>query len=131
MTQADSEDRNAMPFSALVAWAWRETPPVHTSAGNLVIHIVAVPLFVFGHALLLAGLLLSRWLAVAGVLCIVISVAVQGFGHSLERHQVHPFSGPRDFLRRLYAEQFCNFWRFLFSGQWYRSFRRRNDGRVA
>ena len=131
MSQANSENRNAMPFSALVAWAWRETPPVHTSVINLVIHIVAVPLFVVGHALLLTGVLLSRWLAVVGVVCIVISVAVQGFGHSLERQQVHPFLGPRDFLRRLYAEQFCNFWRFLFTGQWYRSFKRRNDGRVA
>jgi hypothetical protein len=38
-----------------------------------------------------------------------------------------PFEGARDFVRRLYAEQFCNFWRFLFSGQWYASLRARND----
>ena len=35
--------------------------------------------------------------------------------------------GARDFLRRLYAEQFCNFWRFLFSGQWYASLRGGNN----
>ena len=131
MSQADSENRNAMSFSELVAWAWRETPPVHRNARNLVIHIVAVPLFVLGHAFLLGGALASGWLAVAGVSCIVVSIAVQGFGHSLERQQVHPFAGPHDFLRRLYAEQFFNFWRFLFTGQWYLSFKRRNDGRVA
>ena len=131
MSQADSENRNAMSFVELVAWAWRETPPVHRNTRNLVIHIVAVPLFVLGHVLLFGGVLASGWLAVAGLLCIVASIAVQGFGHSLERQQVHPFTGPRDFLRRLYAEQFFNFWRFLFSGQWYLSLNRRDDGRVA
>ena len=66
MSQADSENRNAMSFSELVAWAWRETPPVHRNTGNLLIHIVAVPLFVLGHAFLLGGVLASGWLAVAG-----------------------------------------------------------------
>lgn len=131
MSQADSENRDTMTFPELVAWAWRETPPVHRNARNLAIHIVAVPLFVLGHALLLGGVLASAWLAVVGVLCILVSIAVQGFGHSLEQQQVHSFTGPRDFVRRLYAEQFCNFWRFLFAGQWYSSFKGRNDGRVA
>jgi hypothetical protein len=131
MSQADSENRSAMSFPELVAWAWRETPPVHRDTRNLAIHIVAVPLFVLGHALLLGGLLASGWLAIAGVLCILVSIAVQGFGHSLEQQQVHSFTGPRDFLRRLYAEQFFNFWRFLFTGKWYSSFKGRNDGRVA
>ena len=131
MSQTDSENRDAMSFSDLVAWAWRETPPVHKSAGNLVIHFFAVPLFVLGHVLALTGALVAWWLATVGVFCIIASIAVQGFGHSLERQQVPPFAGPRDFLRRLYAEQFCNFWRFLFSGQWYLSFKSRNDERVA
>lgn len=131
MSHADSENRDHMPFSELVAWAWRETPPVHTNTRNLVIHLFAVPLFVLGHILVLSSVLLAWWLAPAGILCIIISVAVQGFGHSLERQQVHPFTGPRDFLRRLYAEQFFNFWRFLFSGRWYRSFQAQHDERVA
>ena len=131
MSHADSENRDTMSFSELVAWAWRETPPVHKNAGNLVIHLVAVPLFVFGHFLVLTGVLLGWWLALAGVLCVAISIAVQGFGHSLERQQVHPFTGARDFLRRLYAEQFYNFWRYLFTGQWYLSFKARPDERVA
>jgi hypothetical protein len=123
----ESENRNAMTFSSLVAWAWRETPPVHQDARNLVIHLLAVPLFVIGHVLALSSLLVAWWLAIAGILCIIISIALQGFGHSLERQQVHPFTGPRDFLRRLYAEQFFNFWRFLFTRQWYSSFQLRND----
>ena len=131
MSHTDSENRDLMPFSKLVAWAWRETPPVHKNAGNLVIHLFAVPLFVFGHMLVLSAAWLVWWLALAGVLCVVTSIAVQGFGHSLERQQVHPFTGPRDFLRRLYAEQFFNFWRFLFSGRWYLSLQAQHDERVA
>jgi len=60
---------------------------------------------------------------VVAVTCIVVSLALQKFGHSLEQNPVHPFDGPRDFLRRIYAEQFYNYWRFLFSGQWYASFK--------
>ena len=114
-----------MPFRELLAWAWRETPPVHTNAANLLIHVFAVPLFVAGHVLLLAAIVSSWWLLVVGLLCIIAAIALQGVGHSLEPQQVHPFTGPRDFVRRLYAEQFCNFWRFLFSGQWYASLRAR------
>jgi hypothetical protein len=123
----EAENRDAMTFSGLVAWAWRETPPVHKNARHLVIHLFAVPLFVMGHVFALASVLVAWWLAIAGILCVTISIALQGFGHSLERQQVHPFTGPRDFLRRLYAEQFFNFWRFLFTGQWYSTFRSGND----
>jgi hypothetical protein len=117
--QVESQERNAMSWGELVAWAWRETPPVHRSTGNLLIHIVAVPMFVVGHALLIAAITASPWLLVAGSSCIVVSLALQRLGHSMEPQAVHPFTGPRDFVRRLYAEQFCNFWRFLFSGGWF------------
>ncbi|MGH8750788.1 MAG: terminase [Burkholderiales bacterium] len=126
MTQDMFEDRNAMSFRELLSWAWGETPPVHKSAANLLIHLFAVPLFVFAHFLLIAGILVDSWLLVAAIVSIVVSLVLQKFGHSLERNQVFPFAGPRDFLRRLYAEQFCNFWRFLFSGQWYANFKARD-----
>jgi hypothetical protein len=112
-----------MSFGELLVWAWGETPPVHKSAVNLLIHIVAVPLFVLGHLLLLAALVLGLRFAIVGALFIVVSFALQGYGHSLELQKVPAFTGPRDFIRRLYAEQICNFWRFLFSGQWLSSFR--------
>ena len=122
MTYDNSEDRNAMSFPALLSWAWEETPPVHKNTVNLLIHLFAVPLFVIGNFLLIAGVFGLR-LLIAAILCIVVSLTLQRFGHSLEQNPVHPFAGPRDFLRRIYAEQFCNFWRFLFSGQWYASFK--------
>jgi hypothetical protein len=119
--------RNAMSFPELLSWAWSETPPVHKRTANLLIHIFAVPLFVVGHVLFVASLFSNKWLLVAALGCIVVSLALQTFGHSLEKDKPPPFEGPRDFVRRLYAEQFCNFWRFVFSGKWYASLRSRND----
>jgi hypothetical protein len=121
MAQSPAEDRNAMSFPELISWAWRETPPVHKNRTNLLIHIVAVLLFVLGHVLLVAGFLVNPWLLVVAILSVAVSLAAQKYGHSLERDQVPPFTGSTDFLRRLYAEQFCNFWRFLLSGRWYAS----------
>jgi hypothetical protein len=121
MAQKSPDDRSAMSFAELVSWSWRETPPVHKSGTNLLIHIVAVPLFVLGHVLLVIGVLLKPSVLVLAILSIVVSLVAQKIGHSLERNQVPPFSGAGDFVRRLYAEQFCNFWRFLFSGGWYAS----------
>ena len=115
------EDRNTMSFPELVSWAWRETPPVHRSSTNLLIHLFAVPLFVVGNLLIVAGVAFNPWLLLAGPLCMAASLALQKYGHSVEEVEVHPFLGPRDFLRRVYAEQFYNYWRYLFSGQWYAS----------
>jgi hypothetical protein len=123
-----AETRSEMSFPQLLSWAWQETPSVHRNRANLLIHIVAVPLFVLGHVLLVAGILMKPWLLVGGIASIAVSLATQKFGHSLERTQVHPFTGASDFLRRIYAEQFCNFWRFFFSGRWYASFKASRPG---
>lgn len=125
---AEAKDRNAMSYGELVAWAWSETAPVHKSTANLLIHIIAVPLFVIGHVLFFAGVVAGyvaeAWsLLIPGPVCIVVSIVLQGIGHKLEKTASIPFAGPRDFVRRIYAEQFCNFWRFLFSGRWYDSLR--------
>ena len=117
-----------MSFAELLSWAWRETPPVHRNVANLIIHVVAVPLFVLGHVLLVAGFIVNPWLLAGAALSIVASLAAQRYGHSLEHNQVHPFTGSGDFIRRLYAEQFCNFWRFLFSGRWYASLKSGRSG---
>ena len=126
MARDSTEDRNAMSFSELIAWAWRETTPVHKNGTNLFIHLFAVPLFVIGNLLVVPGIFFNHWLLLAAPFCVAVSLALQKLGHSLELVPVHPFMGARDFLRRLYAEQFCNFWRFLLSGQWYASFMARD-----
>jgi GNAT superfamily N-acetyltransferase len=127
MSASCVENRDSMSFREVLDWAWRETAPVHRNAANLVIHLFAVPLFVVGHLLVLAAIFSYWWLAALGLLCIVVSLTLQRIGHSLEAQSVHPFTSGRDFVRRLYAEQFCNFWRFLFSGQWFRNFTARKE----
>ena len=123
MSEDGPEDRNAMSFRELVNWAWSETAPVHRNRTNLLIHIFAVPMFVIGNVLLLVAVFQNLWLALAGVLAIAASLTFQKIGHAREQIEVIPFSGPYDFLRRVYAEQFCNFWRFLFSGNWRAAFK--------
>src|SRR4051812_40464150 len=98
MAQNAAEDRNAMSFRELVSWAWRETLPVHHNGTNLLIHIVAVPLFVLGHVMLVVGMFVNAWLLVPAIVGIVVSLLAQKVGHSLERNQVPPFTGAVDFL---------------------------------
>lgn len=123
MPPAEPNRRDALSFGALVAWAWTETAPVHRHRTNLLIHLVAVPLFVAGHGLLGAAVVGRAGWAVPGLLGIVASLALQKRGHALEQQPSIPFASRRDFVRRIYAEQFINFWRFLLGGQWYASFR--------
>jgi hypothetical protein len=119
-------NRDAMTFRELVAWAWRETPPVHENRTNLLIHLVAVPTFAVGHLAAAIGILLwSAWPVALGAGLVVLSLVAQKRGHALECQEVHAFASGKDFVRRLYAEQFCNFRRFLFSGRWYASFKGR------
>lgn len=118
-----SQDRKSLSFPELVAWAWRETPPVHQNRKNLLLHLFAVPLFVTGHLLLVVGIFVTPWLLLAGVVSIAVSLRIQKYGHSLEHNPTIPFAGAHDFVRRIYAEQFCNYWRFLLSGRWYAAFK--------
>jgi len=59
--------------SELLEWAWKETPPVHKNATNLLIHLFAVPLFVVGNVLLVLGVIINFWLLVVALICIVVS----------------------------------------------------------
>lgn len=96
----------------------------HQHRVNLLIHLVAVPVFVFcavGVAWsLVAGL---WWQALAFAAGIGLSLAVQGRGHRLEAVPPEPFAGPLDFVRRIVLEQFGRFWGYLFSGGWLRALR--------
>lgn len=60
MTSDSSEERNAMSPSELLAWAWRETRPLHKNHTNRLIHLFAVPLFIIGNVLIFAGVISIR-----------------------------------------------------------------------
>jgi uncharacterized membrane protein YGL010W len=69
-------------------------PKYHQSRANLLIYIVAVPLFLLGTVtLVVAAVELSFVLLALAIGCIVVAVALQGRGHRLEAVPPEPFSG--------------------------------------
>ena len=108
-----------MSARELLRWQWEGYPKYHQAHANLLIHIVAVPLFLFGTVTLVASALqLSVVLLVLAIGCIVVAVALQGRGHRLEPVPPEPFSGPLNFVSRLVLEQWVTFPRFVLSGGW-------------
>ena len=91
--------RLSMSISEVLRWQWQGYSRYHQSRANLLIHIVAVPLFLGGTiALLLAVAALSLIAFALAVGCIVAAIALQGRGHRLEVVPPEPFSGPGCFL---------------------------------
>jgi hypothetical protein len=96
-------------------------PRVHTTRANLLIHIVAVPVFDVAILGAVASLATRSWLAAAGgVVIAAAAFAAEGRGHGIEPEPPIPFAGPGDVVRRIFAEQFITFPRFVFSGGWRR-----------
>ena len=99
-------------------------PRVHTTRANLLIHIVAVPVFDLGIIGTVASLATRSWLAAAGGAVVAVAAfAAQGRGHGIEPEPPAPFTGPGDVVKRIFAEQFITFPRFVLSGGWERAFR--------
>jgi uncharacterized membrane protein YGL010W len=103
----------------LLAWQWSDYAAKHRARVNLLIHIVAVPLFVAGLVLVIAGIGLADWTpGLAGLAAMIAGFAAQGLGHGREPERPAPFLGSIDFLSRFLAEQFVTFPRFVISGGW-------------
>ncbi|SOZ52502.1 conserved hypothetical protein [Cupriavidus taiwanensis] len=101
---------------------WRGYARNHQHPRNLLLHIVAVPMFMAGTVLGLYGLLRLNLPAIAlGLVCMGMSMALQGRGHRLEAHAPEPFAGPADIAGRILAEQWITFPRYVLSGQWWRA----------
>jgi uncharacterized membrane protein YGL010W len=109
----------------LIGWQWKAYGNAHQDRRNLLIHIVAVPVFGAGAAGLVLGLIRLEWLpVVAGLLAMVLGFGLQGFGHRFERTAPPPFASRAEFFTRILAEQFVTFPRFVLSGAWLRRMRR-------
>jgi hypothetical protein len=94
----------------------------HQNPANLLIHMVAVPLFVASFAYGIWLLISDR--ALLALLCFlgpIASLAAQGIGHKMEPVPAEPFRGPLNFLQRIFLEQFYRYWVFVFSGAWFRT----------
>ena len=95
----------------------KEYPRFHRNRTNLLIHIVAVPIFIAGvGGLVVGGFLINSTLMIAGPVAMVLSLAAQGRGHKLEQIPPKPFTGPGNFLFRIFREQFVTFPWFVVSG---------------
>jgi hypothetical protein len=108
----------------LLRWQWNGYARYHQHRVNLLLHIVAVPLFLAGTLLLVAALArgsVAEGLAALG--CIAVSVVMQGRGHKMEPVPPEPFTGPANAVSRLVLEQWINFPRFVLSGGWLRALR--------
>ena len=93
-------------------------PHVHAHRTNLLIHLVAVPLFVLAHVGLVAAIAYRKPLpALTCVGVAVASLGLQRKGHALEVQAPEPFSSGWNFATRLYTEQFYTFPKFVLSGE--------------
>ncbi len=114
----------------LLRWQWQGYAGYHRNRVNLLLHVVAVPLFWVGTVLLILGFIDLTWVQLlAGAVCILASVVVQGRGHRLEPTPPAPFTGPWNFIGRLLFEQWITFPRFLLSGGWARNLAAGRDAR--
>jgi hypothetical protein len=117
-----------MGISRLLRWQWERYPDYHRARPNLLIHIFAVPLFLFGTVVLVGAVVrLSLLLLALAVGCILVAIALQGRGHRLEPVPPEPFSGPTNLVLRLFLEQWVTFPRFIFSGGWLAALRRARE----
>ena len=108
-----------MSIGELLRWQREGYSRYHQSRANLLIHIVAVPLFLVGTIVLVVAVAKLSLLALAlAIGCILVAVALQGRGHRLEPVPPEPFSGPLNFIGRLFLEQWVTFPRFVLSGGW-------------
>ncbi|HEY0393773.1 MAG TPA: Mpo1-like protein [Candidatus Elarobacter sp.] len=81
-----------MPF---LADQFGDYPRVHADRRNLMIHVVAVPVFDVAILGAVASLAMRSWVgAVAGVAVAAAAFAAEGRGHGLEAERPIPFAGP-------------------------------------
>ena len=103
---------------------WTSYLRVHSDRRNLLIHAFAVPLFIASIVFLIASIVRVEDVSIVIALALAFAaMALQGRGHKLESHAPVPFSGPGNFLKRWFTEQFVIFPLFLLSGRWWHQFK--------
>ena len=108
---------------------WAGYLRVHSDRRNLLIHAVAVPLFIGAFLVWLVSANRGAFAsAVIAFVTAIAAMALQGRGHAFETHPPEPFSGPGNFLRRWFTEQFVTFPLFVLTGRWWGQFKADGDG---
>ncbi len=129
-----------MGIRSLASWQWSDYHAAHADRRNLLIHIVAVPLFLLGNVMAVAlpilvaasvfaldgalgGVAARAWwlpvfAALPGFAITAAAIGVQGAGHKREAQPPHPFTGPGNAVARILVEQWFTFPRFVATGGW-------------
>jgi hypothetical protein len=103
---------------------WSDYFRVHANRRNLLLHLIAVPLFIVSFpCFVIAAVRLDAAMAGIALLTSASALAMQGAGHRLEVCRPLPFAGPGEFLRRWFTEQYVTFPTFVANGSWLRQFR--------
>ncbi len=111
-----------MSPTELIRWQWKDYSLFHASKLNLLIHIVAVPVFLVANVSLVLALLQGNvWRVVGSLIEMLIAFGVQAIGHGKESNPSIPFSSSTNAFGRIFIEQWINFPRFVLSGAWYRA----------
>jgi hypothetical protein len=84
---------------------------------NLWVHVLTVPVFMAGSVVAASSPFTSLAALPAGLLAMALALAAQGRGHRQETSPPAKFSGPADFVLRIFAEQWITFPRFVLSGE--------------
>lgn len=113
-----------MGIIQLFRWQWAGYPRFHQSRGNLVLHVLVVPLFLAGNVVLVVALVQQWWLvALLSLAAMAVSIALQGRGHGQEPVPPEPFKTPLNAVGRIFLEQWVTFPLFVFSGGWAKAMR--------
>jgi len=109
-----------MNIKNILTWQWNGYNKYHKSRLNLWIHIVAVPLFIFGTLSLVSSIIsFNVFSSIYSVILMLMSIGVQGFGHNKEELPAEPFTGTKNAFLRIFLEQLYTFPKFVISGKWY------------
>lgn len=112
-------------MSQLILWQWKGYPRYHQSQANLLLHVIAVPVFLLANIALVVAVARGSWPgALIAVAAMVASIAAQGQGHRWEPVPPEPFSSAFNALARIFCEQWVTFPRFVLSGGWSHALRR-------
>lgn len=109
----------------LIRVQWDGYSRYHQDRANLLLHVVAVPVFLVANVALVAAVIRGSWLGAIGAVAIMVaSIAAQGRGHRWEPVPAQPFKGPFDAVARIFCEQWITFPRFVLAGRWFGAARR-------
>lgn len=96
----------------------------HRDRFNLLLHLFAVPLFWLATFAALTFAAMGAWSNLAWASAgFGVSLGLQAMGHKREKVPPRAFTGPLDFITRIFREQFHRFPALVLNGQWWRNFR--------